>query len=297
MNNLSGFIIFIHVAEARSFATAARQLGLSPSSVSKSISRLEEKLGVRLLQRSTRSVSLTAEGTLFLERCKRILDEISTAEHELLSSISAPQGRLRVSLPSLSNLMLPVLSAFATCYPQIELELDFSDRLVDVIDEGFDAVVRTGELNDSRLMNKRIGSSRLVYVGAPGYFAQHGKPSHPGELLRHACLMHRFPTTGLLEKWPLRSGTSEVDIHLQAKITSNHVETLLHMAIQGHGIACLPDFTVKQALVSGELLTILDKWAGTSSTFRVLWPSNRWVLPKVRAFVDFMADNLFPKDK
>ncbi|MCT8343193.1 MULTISPECIES: LysR family transcriptional regulator [Photorhabdus] len=297
MNNLSGFIIFIHVAKARSFATAARQLGLSPSSVSKSISRLEEKLGVRLLQRSTRSVSLTTEGTLFLERCKRILDEISTAENELLSSISAPQGRLRVSLPLLSNLMLPVLSAFATCYPQIELELDFSDRLVDVIDEGFDAVVRTGELNDSRLMNKRIGSSRFVYVGAPSYFAQHGKPAHPGELLHHACLIHRFPTTGLLEKWPLCSGRSEIDIHLQAKITSNHVETLLHMAIQGHGIACLPDFTVKQALASGTLLTILDKWAGTSSTFRVLWPSNRWVLPKVRAFVDFMADNLFPKEK
>ncbi|MQL50512.1 LysR family transcriptional regulator [Photorhabdus khanii] len=297
MNNLSGFMIFIHVAEARSFADAARQLGLSPSSVSKSISRLEEKLGVRLLQRSTRSVSLTAEGSLFLERCKRILDEISTAENELLSSISAPQGRLRVSLPLISNLMLPVLSAFATRYPQIELELDFSDRLVDVINEGFDAVVRTGELNDSRLMNKRIGSSRFVYVGAPNYFAQHGKPSQPEELLHHACLMHRFPTTGLLEKWPLRAGKSAVDIHLQAKMTSNHVETLLHMAIQGHGIACLPDFTVKQALASGTLLTVLDKWAGTSSTFRILWPSNRWVLPKVRAFVDFMADNLFPQEK
>ncbi|MCW7548148.1 LysR family transcriptional regulator [Photorhabdus sp. APURE] len=297
MNSLSRFMIFIRVAEARSFTAVANQLGLSPSSISKSISRLEEKLGVRLLQRSTRSVSLTSEGTLFLERCKRILDEITSAENELLSSISAPQGRLRVSLPLVSSLMLPVLSAFTVRYPQIELDLDFSDRLVDVIDEGFDAVVRTGELNDSRLMNKRIGSSRFLYVGAPSYFAQYGKPSQPKDLLHHACLMHRFPTTNLLEKWPLCLGESGVDIHLQAKMTCNHIETLLYMALQGHGIACLPDFTVKQALADGTLLTVLDKWSDTSSTFRVLWPSNRWVLPKVKVFVDFMVDNLFPQER
>ncbi|MFD0706873.1 LysR family transcriptional regulator [Photorhabdus akhurstii] len=297
MNSLSRFMIFIRVAEARSFTAVANQLGLSPSSISKSISRLEEKLGVRLLQRSTRSVSLTTEGTLFLERCKRILDEITSAENELLSSISAPQGRLRVSLPLVSSLMLPVLSAFTMRYPQIELDLDFSDRLVDVIDEGFDAVVRTGELNDSRLMNKRIGSSRFLYVGAPSYFAQYGRPSQPKDLLHHACLMHRFPTTNLLEKWPLCLGASGVDIHLQAKMTCNHVETLLYMTLQGHGIACLPDFTVKQALANGTLLAVLDKWSDTSSTFRVLWPSNRWVLPKVKAFVDFMADNLFPQGR
>lgn len=293
MDSLSGMTIFVLVAEVRSFAAAGRQLGVSASAISKGVARLEEKLGVRLFQRSTRSVSLTPEGTLFLERCRRILAEIAAAENELTSTTASPKGRLRVSLPLVSGLMLPAISAFAHRYPQIELDLDFSDRLVDVIAEGFDAVVRTGELSDSRLLSKRLGSSRFVYVGAPGYFAQRGTPLHPEELTQHACLMHRFPTTGTLEKWPFVRPPSETVIRLTASMTSNHVETLLHMAVQGHGIACLPDFAVQPALESGALQIVLDRWAGISSTFWVLWPSNRQLSPRVRAFVDFMAENLF----
>jgi DNA-binding transcriptional LysR family regulator len=293
MDSLSGMTIFVLVADVRSFATAGRQLGISASAVSKGVARLEEKLGVRLFQRSTRSVSLTPEGALFLDRCRRILAEIAAAENELTSTTACPQGRLRVSLPLVSGLMLPVLSAFADRYPQIELDLDFSDRLVDVIDEGFDAVVRTGELSDSRLLSKRLGAGRFVYVGAPGYFAQHGTPLRPEDLTQHACLLHRFPTTGTLEKWPLNRAPSDAGIRLTASMTSNHVETLLHMAVQGHGIACLPEFAVQPAVESGALRTVLDQWAGSSSTFWVLWPSNRQLSPRVRAFVDFMAENLF----
>lgn len=293
MDSLSGMTIFVQVAELRSFAAAGRQLGISASAVSKGVSRLEERLGVRLFQRSTRSVSLTAEGTLFLDRCRRILAEITAAENELASTTAGPQGRLRVSLPLVSGLMLPVLSAFAHRYPQIELDLDFSDRLVDVVDEGFDAVVRTGELSDSRLMSKRLGTSRFLCVGAPGYFLRHGTPTRPEDLAQQACLLHRFPTTGLLEKWPLRCQGKEADIRPSASMISNHVETLLRMAIEGHGIACLPDFAVRQALDSHELVTVLDEWTGASSTFWVLWPSSRQLLPRVRVFVDFMAENLF----
>jgi DNA-binding transcriptional LysR family regulator len=293
MDSLSGMTIFVLVADVRSFATAGRHLGISASAVSKGVARLEEKLGVRLFQRSTRSVSLTPEGALFLDRCRRILAEIAAAENELTSTTACPQGRLRVSLPLVSGLMLPVLSAFADRYPQIELDLDFSDRLVDVIDEGFDAVVRTGELSDSRLLSKRLGAGRFVYVGAPGYFAQHGTPLRPEDLKQHACLLHRFPTTGTMEKWPLNRAPSDAGIRLTASMTSNHVETLLHMAVQGHGIACLPDFAVQPAVESGALRTVLDQWAGSSSTFWVLWPSNRQLSPRVRAFVDFMAENLF----
>ncbi|AZC26943.1 MULTISPECIES: LysR family transcriptional regulator [Pseudomonas] len=294
MDSHGGMTIFVQVAESRSFATAGRQLGISASAVSKGVARLEQKLGVRLFQRSTRSVSLTAEGALFLERCRRILAEIAAAEHELASTTATPQGRLRVSLPLVSGLMWPVLSAFASHYRQIELDLDFSDRLVDVVDEGFDAVVRTGELSDSRLMSKRLGISRFVCVGAPGYFEQHDRPQQPEDIARHACLLHRVPSTGLLEKWRLRRRDEDVDLRPAPSMTSNHLETLRHMAIQGHGIAYLPDFAVKAALDRGELVTVLDDWAGSSSTFWVLWPSNRQLLPRVRAFVDFMAEHLFP---
>lgn len=294
MDGYGGLTIFVQVAESRSFAIAGRQLGISASAVSKGVARLEHKLGVRLFQRSTRSVSLTAEGALFLDRSRRILSEIAAAENELASTKATPQGRLRVSLPLVSGLMWPVLSAFASRYPQIELDLDFSDRLVDVVEEGFDAVVRTGELSDSRLMSKRLGVSRFCCVGAPDYFQRHGIPGRPEDIARHACLLHRIPGTGLLEKWRLRRGDEDADMRPAASMTSNHLETLRHMAIQGHGIAYLPDFAVNAALERGELVTVLDEWAGSSSTFWILWPSNRQLLPRVRAFVDFMATHLFP---
>jgi len=294
MDGYGGLAIFVQVAESRSFAIAGRQLGISASAVSKGVARLEHKLGVRLFQRSTRSVSLTAEGALFLDRSRRILSEIAAAENELASTKAAPQGRLRVSLPLVSGLMWPVLSAFASRYPQIELDLDFSDRLVDVVEEGFDAVVRTGELSDSRLMSKRLGVSRFCCVGAPDYFQRHGTPVRPEDIARHACLLHRVPSTGMLEKWRLRRGDEDADARPAASMTSNHLETLRHMAIEGLGIAYLPDFAVNAALERGELVRVLDEWAGSSSTFWVLWPSNRQLLPRVRAFVDFMAKHLFP---
>ncbi|MGO1252808.1 MAG: LysR family transcriptional regulator, partial [Alcaligenes aquatilis] len=144
MDSLNSFVVFVQVAEVRSFVAAGRLLGVSASAVGKSVARLEEKLGVRLFHRSTRSVSLTAEGSLFLERSRRILAEIEAAEQELSQATTMPHGRLRVSLPLVSSLLLPVLGEFMREYPEIELDLDFSDRLVDVIEEGFDAVVRTG---------------------------------------------------------------------------------------------------------------------------------------------------------
>ena len=157
MESLSGFVVFVQVAETRSFVAAGRLLGVSASAVGKRVVRLEEKLGVRLFHRSTRSVTLTAEGALFLERSRRILAEIEAAELELSQATATPRGRLRVSLPMGSSLVLPVLGEFMRHYPDIELDLDFSDRMVDVIEEGFDAVVRTGEPSDSRLSSKRLG--------------------------------------------------------------------------------------------------------------------------------------------
>ncbi|MGC1331637.1 LysR family transcriptional regulator, partial [Pseudomonas sp.] len=171
MDSLNGFVVFVQVAETRSFTAAGRLLGVSASAVGKSVARLEEKLGVRLFHRSTRSVTLTAEGTMFLQRSRRILDEIEAAQLELSQATGAPRGRLRVSLPLVSALMLPVLGQFMADFPDIELDLDFSDRLVDVIDEGFDAVIRTGAPSDSRLSARKLGGYRLLLVASPDYLA------------------------------------------------------------------------------------------------------------------------------
>ncbi|MGV2465281.1 UNVERIFIED_CONTAM: LysR family transcriptional regulator, partial [Pseudomonas aeruginosa] len=157
MDSLSGFTVFVRVAETRSIVGAARTLGVSASAVGKRVARLEEKLGVRLFHRSTRSITLTAEGSLFLERSRRILAEIEATELELSQSRETPRGRLRVSLPLVSGLVLPALADFMQAYPDIELDLDFSDRVVDVVDEGFDVVLRTGQPVDSRLSMRELG--------------------------------------------------------------------------------------------------------------------------------------------
>src|SRR5882757_3320232 len=158
MDSLSGISMFVQVAETRSFTEAGRLLGVSSSAVGKSVARTEERLGVRLFHRSTRAITLTAEGSLFLERCRRILGEIEAAEVELAQSSGAPRGNLRVSLPIVNALMMPTINAFMRAYPAVQLDLEFGDQLVDVIDGGFDVVIRAGEVSDSRLMSRVLGA-------------------------------------------------------------------------------------------------------------------------------------------
>jgi len=175
-------------------------------------------------------------------------------------------------------------------WPEIELDLDFTDRLVDVIDEGFDAVIRTGEARDSRLMTRVLGSYDLKLVGAPAYFAAHGIPESPGDLAGHRCLRQRFPTTGRLEDWLPDPGDP---IELRTAATSNTIEPLVCLAERGLGIACLPDFAVRAQIEAGTLMSVLDSAVHRCGTFRILWPSSRQLAPKIRVFVDFMAENLF----
>lgn len=293
MESLNGIAFFVQAAEARSFSGAGRSLGVSSSAVGKSISRLEERLGVRLFHRSTRSITLTAEGTLFLERCRRILSEVEAAELELSETQQMPSGRLRISLPLVGPLVMPALTAFMFRYPAVELDVDFSDRMVDVIEEGFDVVMRTGEPTDSRLMSRPLGSYRLQLVASPDYLKRHGVPELPAELSHHACLHHRFPSTGRLESWPLTCGPGAEELKLPTTMICNTSAALLDVATAGLGIACLPDFMVRQAVATGELLRVLDKYIDHQGTFRLLWPSSKYLSPKIRVFIDFMVGTLF----
>ncbi|WP_138469134.1 LysR family transcriptional regulator [Poseidonocella sp. HB161398] len=296
MDGLNGLPVFVQVAETRSFVAAGRVLGVSASAVGKSVARLEERLGVRLFHRSTRSVALTAEGALFLERSRRILAEIEAAELELSQASAAPRGRLRISLPLVSSLVLPVLGEFMRAYPEVALDLDFTDRMVDVIEEGFDAVVRTGEPADSRLSARRLGRFQRHLVAAPAYLADRGTPRQPGDLAAHACLHYRFPTTGKLEAWPLAPPDGEAELQLPVSMVCNNIETRTCFALQGLGIAYLPDFAIRPQLVRGELVPVLADHLESSGVFHVLWPASKHPSPKVRALVDFLRAHVFPAE-
>jgi DNA-binding transcriptional LysR family regulator len=287
MDSLGSLNAFVRAAEARSFTVAGRQLGVSSSAVGKAVARMEERLGVRLLHRSTRSITLTAEGALFLERCRRIFSELSQT-HE------APRGTLRVSLPLAGMLMMPTLAAFMRAYPEIKLDLDFSDRVVDVIEEGFDAVVRFADVGDSRLMSRALGTYRRRLVAAPAYLAAKGVPLTPDDLRAHACLHHKFPTSGKFERWPLRGEHAGIESELPKTAVASTLEPLICMAEQGLGIAYMPDFAISRQLREGLLVTVLDDYTDRSGPLRVLWPSNRHLAPKLRAFVDFLAAILVP---
>lgn len=297
MESLNGFVVFVQVAEMRSFVAAGRNLGVSASAVGKSIARLEDKLGVRLFHRSTRSITLTAEGHLLLERSRRILAEIEAAQQELTQAAEHPVGRLRLSLPLVGSLVLPVLGDFMRQYPQIQLDLEFTDRMVDVIAEGYDAVLRIGPPADSRLSARKLGHFRTVVVASPEYLARCGEPQTPADLSRHACLQYRFPSSGKLERWVMRGNEAENELALPATMVCNNIETRVCFALRGLGIAWLPDFAIREALEEGALREVLADYASHTGVVHLLWPASKHPSPKLRVLIDFLSTRIFPPAK
>lgn len=293
MDKLGTLSIFIQVAEAGSFVAAGHRLGLSGSAVGKAIARLEDEMGVRLFNRSTRSMALTEDGSFFLDTCRRIQSEFETAQAQLSRSHATPRGQLRVSLPLAGMLLMPTISDFMRAYPLINLDLDFTDRLVDVIEEGFDAVICTGDVKDTRLMSRKLGTFRHRIVASPEYLGTHGRPEVPEDLLGHRCLHHRYANSGRLESWPLHRDGREVKLDLPVTTVASTLDPLIFLAERAFGITCLPPFAVSAELAEGKLVSLLEDYLRETGTFRVLWPTNRYLSPKVRAFVDFMAANLF----
>jgi DNA-binding transcriptional LysR family regulator len=294
MDRVGSLNVFVRSAETRSFTAAGRQMGISASAVGKAISRLETRLGVRLFHRSTRSITLTPEGAQFLKRCSRIIQEIEAAEAELALANSMPRGRLRVSLPLVGMLLMPVIGAFMKAYPEITVDLDFTDRLVDVIEEGLDVVIRTGEIGDSQLITRTLGRFTHIIVGSPEYLAERGTPVTPEDLLNHACLQHRFQSTGKLRAWPLERNGETLNLDLPNAAIVSNTESLISLAEQGLGLACVPGFTVREQLRRGTLVHVLQELPGNPGVLRALWPSGRHLSPKIRVFVDFMGQHLFP---
>ena len=287
--------VFVHVAEAKSFTAAAERIGLSRSAVGKSVVRLEDRLGVRLLQRTTRSVSLTGEGAAFHERCIRLLADLEEAEMAMLSHSQAPLGRLRLDLPvSFGRLhVLPILNDFMRKWPEISVSVSFSDRYVDLIDEGVDIAIRIGETEDSRLMTRLLAPHRLVTCAAPTYLASHGVPGTVEDLADHSCLA--FIHGGRPVEWRFSENTQIRSIAIGGRFATTNAEALRDATLAGYGIARLATFLISDDLRAGRLVPILRHVDADGAPIRAVYPSGRHLSPKVRVFIDELLDAWRPE--
>jgi DNA-binding transcriptional LysR family regulator len=290
MDSLAALATFVRAAELRSFTAAGRHLQLSSSAVGKAITRLEERHGVRFFNRSTRSVALTHEGEMFLESCRRIFSEIQALEELFARGKDTPSGKLRVSLPLMSSAMAPLLGRFMKAYPAIELHADFGDRQIDLIEEGYDIAVRAGEVADSRLISRKVGSYKMALVASPEYLAREGSPRRPADLASHRCLHLKDPT-GMVPKWSF--SVEDARLMLPTALVANSTEALIALAEIGMGIASVPDFAVEKQMGEGTLAEILPGSLQYEGAIRVIWPSSRFLAPKLRAFVDFLGEHAF----
>ena len=292
MDSISALNVFVRVAETRSFAATGRLLGVSASAIGKRIGILEDQLGARLFHRSTRNVVLTAEGALFLERARRILTEVDAAQTELSQVHPVPCGRLRISLPLVAEPFLSVLARFRHAYPDVDLDLEFTDRQVEMIEEGYDAVIRSGDVPDSRLTARRLGTFRMMLVATPDYLSRRGTPQQSCDLSQHDCIRFRFPHNGRMQPWPIVGDKVPTDFLLPASIVCNNLEARVTFTLQGLGIAYLPDFAIGNHLAEERLIQILPHCSENAVPFHIMWPSGKHMTRKFRVLVDFLKGHL-----
>lgn len=291
MLDLRSLSIFVKVAERRSFIQAARDLGMSQSGVSNAIGRLENDLGVRLLARTTRSVGLTEDGAAFLERCRQIVASLEEAELVLTRARVQPAGRLRVDMPVAFGRLkvVPLLPAFRTAYPEVQLALSFTDRYVDLVEEGIDVAVRFGPLRDSSLIARRLTQRRFSVVATPHYFAQHGRPRRPEDILRHNCLAFVFRDTGVVRDWRFERDGTAFELTPKSDMSFTDGGALCAAACAGFGLAQLDQYFIDEAVAAGRLEPVLRRFSPPGDPISLVYPTTRHLSPKVRAFVDFMV--------
>lgn len=285
--------VFVRIAERGSFAAAASDFELSPSAVSKIVTRTERRLGVSLLTRTTRRLSLTQEGEVYLERARTILDAITDAEAEVSQGRESPSGRLRISCGTAFGMhfLVPALSDFQNQFPLIDVELNITDRQVDLVAEQIDIGVRMGSLGDSSLIAKRIGQSRRVICASPAYLENHGTPQTPADLANHNCMTISHVSN--LTKWPFSTpeGINRLSVH--GNFSTDSAEVLRHMALAGQGIVRLARFLLIQDIRAGRLVPILtDHHNDETFPMSLVMPVGPHRAPRVRAFVNFITEKL-----
>jgi LysR family transcriptional regulator, regulator for bpeEF and oprC len=284
---------FMRSAQCCSFSKAARQLGMAPSAVSRAVLRLENELGVRLLQRTTRSLTLTEDGNRFYERCQQIFNDLEEAELEVKQSKSMPTGTLRLSLSFVFGKMhiAPALLRFAAQYPELNLNVSFNDSLIDLINEGIDATVRIGMSSDSRLIMQHLATAHYITCASPQYLAQYGTPTTPAELLQHRCVNFIYPQTRREPSWKFEQDGKSIDLSVNSYLRFDNSEVILEAVIQGAGVVQFPKFIAAKAIARGDLQPILQSYTTqVGLPIAVLYPQKRYLSAKVRVFVGFMRE-------
>ena len=296
MDRLAAIEAFVRVAETHSFSEAARRLHASQSAVSRAVSGLEAELGARLLHRTTRSLTLTEAGRGYFERAARILADLEEANLAVTQLQAAPRGRLRVNAPmSFGFLHLaPALPDFLALYPELSVDLSMSDRFVDLIEEGVDVAVRIGALEDSSLIARKLAPIRRVVCASPAYLNARGTPLAPDDLKQHDCLCNS--NIAVLHEWRFAAADGKLwPVDVNGRLSANNGDALRVAALKGLGLANLPTFIVGADLQAGTLMTVLDDFAVQDLSMSAVYPPGRHLSPKVRAFVDFLADRFGPR--
>lgn len=289
--DLSGLTALLSVAEKRSFTAAAAELRVTPSAVSQTIRALEDRVGVRLLQRTTRSVGLTEAGTRFIARLKPAMAGVYDAFNALGELRDRPAGLLRLTLPRFGyeQVLAPQLPAFFEAYPDIHLDASLDDAFVDIVEQGFDAGMRIGEMIDREMIGVRVSDDmRMAVVGSPDYFAKYGKPKHPRELQDHDCINYRRRTSNVVYRWEFTENRKDFAVAVNGRLLLNDGALMADAAAAGLGLAYVVEASVRDALASKRLMRVLDPFCTPFPGFFLYYPSRVQVPPKLKALIDFV---------
>jgi DNA-binding transcriptional LysR family regulator len=296
MDRFRSVLAFSKVVETGSFARAAERLGVSVSAVSRQVAELEAHLGVRLLNRTTRRLSLTESGRAFHERSVQLLADWEEAEEEVTASAVVPRGTLRLT-SSISfgvGYLAPAIAQFQRLHPQLRFDVELSDRAVDLVDEGLDLAIRIGAIGSQALIGRRIGVAEMICCAAPAYLAQHAVPRAPADLAAHACLTYAYSSEG--DVWRFRDAAGRMhELTVGGPVRANNGAMLVALAAAGQGVTLAPDFIVADAVRAGRLVRLLPGYVAPAIDIVAAYPSRRHLSAKVRSFVDFLAQR-FARD-
>ncbi|MEY4983445.1 MAG: hypothetical protein RIR62_1711 [Pseudomonadota bacterium] len=289
MDRLDCDRMFVAVIESGSFSAAARRIGTSSGQASKLVARLEQDLGVRLLNRTTRALGPTEAGRSYYQRIRNILDDLDTLDEELRARTTAPRGRLRLTAPLTfgTRQLVPALNAFVRAYPLIELDVSFTDRVVNLVDEGFDAAIRAGETGEANLTGRKLAEMTTCLVASDAYLAARAAPQAPADLAGHDCIIDTNFRDPL--QWRFLCGVAEVVVPLTGRLRYSNAEACLRAAEMGLGIANVPDFVAARALAEGRVRALLPDCAPPPRGIWAMYPTGRHLAAKVRVLVDFLA--------
>lgn len=295
MDRLTSMEIFARVVESESFTAAAERLGLSRAAVSKRIQQLEEDLGARLLNRTTRQVLPTEIGRAYYDRCLRVLHEAENAENFVRQLHNEPRGLLRINAPqSFGTLHLaPALARFAAAYPDLGISITLNDRIVSLFEEDFDVALRVSRAVPPNLIGHRLSPVKIVLVASPEYLKQKGRPLHPNDLARHTCLQYSYLATG--DHWALRGPDGEHQVPVESPFNANSGDMLLEAAIAGLGITIVPNFIAWCAIAAGRLETVLDDYGSPDLSLFAVYASGRQPSAKIRLLVEFLSERFGPE--